>query len=925
MKIISKIGCLFVVLTSFLFVTGCEQGLSGSSDPDTTVDDIAAVKQSLEIGFATGDTQSSVTKDITLLEEKNGVTITWASDKPEVISNEGLVTRPKFRENDMAVTLTATLKKNEVKDTKAFNLIVKKQEASIKYQVRFNSNGGTKVENQEILEGNCIEKPENPTKDDEKPSKEDDEVFSYVFDGWYLGTELYDFTKPVFEDIKLNAAWKKLSTKNETVRIILDYEDGSIHNDTFENGTKIKTVFDKDGKVTDIEATDKNGKEIVLEEVKLPSNHIEGNNYEARIPLLDLLPGEEFIKGDKIHFDITAVGNCDMNFIYMYIVVNTPEDGWTGLGSEAFGLLGDTIHPGDTDSISLDYEIIYQMINRDPKNVQLIIGSNYPEGESREIGNHRDYVSLLANITVTIDKTNRPAPVTINFSTPMGTCPASATMYPGQIIYEEVEGIPAQLLLNGWFDDKGNQYRYAPETDVNLTAKISKSQEFTVKEESYAFSREILEANQDACLLFVDKKLDATSSMWSGMRLGYDTYGQDPNGDDYYVLTENGESKKVYFKDVIRMEGNRSAVCGTYYFTYSVKEVLDWANSYNIDYSKVTFFDWGGNNEVSVVLTYDFADFTAKAWKIGENDIFAEKVPCGYPIPENTNLYGLNLYTDEACTNKVETLSSEYTTLYQQVPDPIYSDSKKLKISYSKEVDGVIVTLFRPAEDIGKDYANLYVSDTKTRVTYDNFTKFRDKNSTATEETFIFPFVKNGQLMEFELVYQPNEAEWFSETVKTTSGVTGLDVDKYFDFSDGKLIDTVMIGAEDSYKMSISNDISKYIHFNEFDFLKMSGLIVSGNTYWAPGTWIGGYNIFFDENYVTNGRDLNYRDLLSGYDLGPFLAPEDIAKLASYPTWFLSGDLEFRLKELPETQFKLKIKYTPDYLHEYKSYKYSAE
>jgi len=61
----------------------------------------------------------------------NASTITWTSDKPGVVSNNGqTINRPPFSSGDTAVTLTATLVKDAASDTKDFSLTVIKLNAS---------------------------------------------------------------------------------------------------------------------------------------------------------------------------------------------------------------------------------------------------------------------------------------------------------------------------------------------------------------------------------------------------------------------------------------------------------------------------------------------------------------------------------------------------------------------------------------------------------------------------------------------------------------------------------------------------------------------------------------------------------------------------------------------------------------------------
>ncbi|NLG30966.1 MAG: hypothetical protein GX546_00180, partial [Acholeplasmataceae bacterium] len=94
--------------------------------------DLEKAKTALEIKYVAGEVATTVKSDLTLptsLEGFKGVTISWESDKPAVISNAGKVTR---QDADTVVTLTATLKlegKDPVKKT--FKVTVKAKEVVI--------------------------------------------------------------------------------------------------------------------------------------------------------------------------------------------------------------------------------------------------------------------------------------------------------------------------------------------------------------------------------------------------------------------------------------------------------------------------------------------------------------------------------------------------------------------------------------------------------------------------------------------------------------------------------------------------------------------------------------------------------------------------------------------------------------------------
>jgi|GEM_PF-2311588 len=67
--------------------------------------------------------------------------------------------------------------------------------ANKKYEVIFDSDGGSIVETQEVKNKNQAIRPTNPTK-----AKHD-------FIGWYLDDEEFDFTTPITENITLTAKW----------------------------------------------------------------------------------------------------------------------------------------------------------------------------------------------------------------------------------------------------------------------------------------------------------------------------------------------------------------------------------------------------------------------------------------------------------------------------------------------------------------------------------------------------------------------------------------------------------------------------------------------------------------------------------------------------------------------------------------------
>lgn len=84
---------------------------------------LAEAKAALEVTFAAGETATTVTQNVTLPTTTAfaSVTVSWASDKPAVVSNAGVVTQ---QAENTTVVLTATLTEGSETATKTFTLTV---------------------------------------------------------------------------------------------------------------------------------------------------------------------------------------------------------------------------------------------------------------------------------------------------------------------------------------------------------------------------------------------------------------------------------------------------------------------------------------------------------------------------------------------------------------------------------------------------------------------------------------------------------------------------------------------------------------------------------------------------------------------------------------------------------------------------------
>ncbi|WP_317970024.1 S-layer homology domain-containing protein, partial [Paenibacillus sp. CCS19] len=91
----------------------------------TDAEAVAAAKDVLTVGYATGDTAADVRRNLTLSTAGlDGTSITWSSDKSSIVAANGTVTRPSYSAGDALVTLTATITKGSTSETKTFVLTV---------------------------------------------------------------------------------------------------------------------------------------------------------------------------------------------------------------------------------------------------------------------------------------------------------------------------------------------------------------------------------------------------------------------------------------------------------------------------------------------------------------------------------------------------------------------------------------------------------------------------------------------------------------------------------------------------------------------------------------------------------------------------------------------------------------------------------
>ena len=133
--------------------------------------------------------------------------------KTEIVEENKKVDEPEVPRKDGYIFVSWLLD-GEVYDfsskvTKDITLVAdweKENKKEVTYIVKFDSNGGTTIQNQIIKENESVKKPQDPIKN------------GYVFKGWKIDTVYYDFDDPVTKDITLVADWEKEETKKEETK-----------------------------------------------------------------------------------------------------------------------------------------------------------------------------------------------------------------------------------------------------------------------------------------------------------------------------------------------------------------------------------------------------------------------------------------------------------------------------------------------------------------------------------------------------------------------------------------------------------------------------------------------------------------------------------------------------------------------------------
>lgn len=128
MKKISKLFTSIIIIFILLFTSSCSS--------NNKVLNRATKELTYELILKNNISKDEVTTNLNLVKKINNVAISWESDNTDVISNKGIVNQ---KEQDITVTLTATLKYKNKSATKQFTLTVLKSNNTLSYHFDFNN------------------------------------------------------------------------------------------------------------------------------------------------------------------------------------------------------------------------------------------------------------------------------------------------------------------------------------------------------------------------------------------------------------------------------------------------------------------------------------------------------------------------------------------------------------------------------------------------------------------------------------------------------------------------------------------------------------------------------------------------------------------------------------------------------------------
>ncbi len=193
-----------------LVQSDCKERTVSFTMPSKDVD-IAAILQDAVVQKPTASIEGGSyvgTQTVELASETEGATIRYTTDGSEPDENSPLYQDPIEVAHSLTIKAKAYHENMKDSDTAEFAYV-------ISHTVTFDTAGGSKIDDQTVVDGECVIKPADPKHDD------------FKFEGWFLedGTD-YEFSTPITSDLTLYAHWSAAKPSHKDGELDGD-EDGS--------------------------------------------------------------------------------------------------------------------------------------------------------------------------------------------------------------------------------------------------------------------------------------------------------------------------------------------------------------------------------------------------------------------------------------------------------------------------------------------------------------------------------------------------------------------------------------------------------------------------------------------------------------------------------------------------------------------------
>lgn len=198
MKKLLLLALALIGLTSCDIINFPSSEVNSSSESSSELIESSSESSNEQIS---SEETSSTTSSETTSSEKPSSSENTSSENPsssETTSSE----KPSSSENTSSEKPSSSNTSSESSSSNDPSLGDEEQEFDFYRTVSFDTKGGSSIKSVEVIEGNSVSRPTDPTYGD------------YTFDGWYLDGVLYDFESPVYFDITLEAKWIGASTLN---------------------------------------------------------------------------------------------------------------------------------------------------------------------------------------------------------------------------------------------------------------------------------------------------------------------------------------------------------------------------------------------------------------------------------------------------------------------------------------------------------------------------------------------------------------------------------------------------------------------------------------------------------------------------------------------------------------------------------------